>query len=314
MTSLLDPEARALLEVMSASGAAPIHMLTVEEARQRMRTTLIAKGEPLRLASVEDVVAPTAWGGLRLRLYRPAAGTLPVALFLHGGGWMLNDLDTHDGLCRRLARRSGWLLAALDYRRAPEHKHPAPLEDAYVAYRWLLDNARRIGCDPTIRAVVGESSGGTTAAALTLMLRDSGAPMPTYQAIAYPMMDAPGRWPSHTERGSGYLLDREMAQWFFGQYVATGYDRDDPFLFPLTAPDLAGLPPALVMTAEFDPLRDEGIAYAGKLAEAGVAVEHVHADDQMHSFLLLDRAVRRAGALTDRLADALASHAAQGPA
>jgi acetyl esterase len=311
MTSVLDPEARALLEVMSASGAPPIHRLPVEEARKRMRATLITRGEPLGLESVDDVVVPTGRGGLRLRLYRPTAGTLPMALFLHGGGWTLNDLDTHDALCRRLAQRSGWLLASLDYRRAPEHKHPAPLEDAYVAYRWLLDNARRIGCDPAIRAVVGESSGATTVAALTLVLRDSGAPMPTYQAIAYPMMDAPGRWPSHTERGSGYTLDREMAEWFFGQYVEAGYDRGDPYLFPLLAPDLSGLPPALVMTAEFDPLRDEGVAYAAKLAEAGVAVEHVHADDQMHSFLLLDRAVKKAGALTDRLADALASHAAE---
>jgi acetyl esterase len=311
MTSVLDPEARALLEVMSASGAAPIHTLPVEEARKRMRATLITRGEPLGLESVDDVVVPTGRGGLRLRLYRPTVGVLPVALFLHGGGWTLNDLDTHDALCRRLAQRSGWLLASLDYRRAPEHKHPAPLEDAYVAYRWLLDNAGRIGCDSAIAAVVGESSGATTVAALTLVLRDSGAPMPSYQAIAYPMMDAPGRWPSHTERGSGYTLDREMAEWFFGQYVEAGYDRDDPYLFPLLAPDLSGLPPALVMTAEFDPLRDEGVAYAAKLAEAGVAVEHVHADDQMHSFLLLDRAVKKAGALTDRLADALASHAAE---
>jgi acetyl esterase len=311
MTSLLDPDARALLEVMSASGAEPIHALPVEEARKRMRATLITRGEPLRLASVEDVVAPTAQGGLRLRLYRPAAGVLPVALFLHGGGWTLNDLDTHDGLCRRLARRSGWLLASLDYRRAPEHKHPAPLEDAYVAYRWLLDNAHRIGCDPMVRAVVGESSGGTTAAALTLVLRDSGAPMPTYQAIAYPMTDVPGRWPSHAERGSGYPLDGHMVDCFFLQYVTPAYDRGDPYLFPLRAPDLSGLPPALVMTAEFDPLRDEGVAYAKKLAEAGVAVEHVHADDQMHSFLLLDRAVKKASVLTDRLADALASHAAK---
>jgi acetyl esterase len=311
MTGLLDPEGQALLEVMSASGAAPIHALSVEQARERMRATLITRGEPLRLAGVEDVFVPTAWGRLCMRLYRPAAGTLPVALFLHGGGWTLNDLDTHDGLCRRLAQRSGWLLASLDYRRAPEHTHPSALEDAYIAYRWLLDNAGPIACDPTVRAVVGESSGGTTAAALTLLLRDSGAPMPTYQAIAYPMMDAPGRWPSYAERGTGYVFDREQAEWFVDHYVPTGQDRGDPYLFPLSAPDLSGLPPALVMTAEFDPLRDEGIAYAKKLTEAGVVVEHVHAEDQMHSFLLLGRAMKKADVLTDRLADALALHAAK---
>jgi acetyl esterase len=311
MTSPLDPEAQVLLEVMDASGAAPIHALSVEEARERMRATLGTRGEPLALANVEDVLVPAAQGKLRLRLYRPTAGTLPVALFLHGGGWTINDLDTHDELCRRLAKRSGWLLASLDYRRAPEHKHPAALEDAYIAYRWLLDNAERIVCDPAGRAVVGESSGGTTAAALSLLLRDTAAPMPTYQALAYPMTDVPDRWPSYVERGSGYTLDRDLILWFIDHCLPAAYDPADPYLFPLSADDLSGLPPALVMTAEFDPLRDEGIAYAKRLAKAGVAVEHIHAADQMHGFLLLGKAVSRAGVLIDRLADALAAHRAK---
>jgi acetyl esterase len=315
MTAQLDPEAQTLLEVMHASGGSQPYTLPVAQAREQMRAALLTRGEPLALHEVRDVSLPTAHGGLPLRLYRPGAGVLPFALFLHGGGWTLNDLDTHDRLARRIAKRSGWLLASLDYRRAPEHRHPAPLEDAHLAYRWLLDNAERLQADPAHSAVVGESSGATTAAALTLLLRDLGAAPPSFQVLAYPLTDVPGRWPSHRERGAGYTLDRQFVEWFMQQYLPPGYAQShpaaapDPYLLPLTATDLSALPPALVMTAEFDPLRDEGIAYAEGLAAAGVAVEHVHARDQMHGFLLLDRAIARAGELIDRLADALAAHA-----
>jgi acetyl esterase len=255
---------------------------------------------------VEDALLPSPNGALRLRLYRPEDGRLPVALFLHGGGWTVNDIDTHDELCRRLAKRSGWLLGALDYRRAPEHKHPAPLEDAYLAYRWLLDNAESVGCDASSPALVGESSGATIAASLTVLLRDLGAPMPVYQVLAYPVADRIDRWPSYAERGTGYILDRELMRWYFGHYLAEGARTEDPYLYPLAADDLSGLPPALVLTAEFDPLHDEGVAYAKRLADAGVAVEHVHASDQMHGFLLLGRVVASAGSLIDRTADSLA--------
>lgn len=312
----LDPEAQALLDVMAATGSPQPYTLSVEQAREQMRAALITRGAPLALPDVRDLTVPTPHGGLPLRLYRPAQGPLPVALFIHGGGWTLNDIDTHDRLARRIAHRSGWLLASLEYRRAPEHRHPAALQDAYVTYRWLLDNAERLEADPTRSAVVGESSGASTAAALTLLLRDLGAPSPSLQVLAYPLTDVPGRWPSHRERAEGYTLDRRYIEWFMEQYLPPGYtearaleERPDPYLFPLGAPDLSGLPPALVMTAEFDPLRDEGIAYAERLAAAGVVVEHVHAADQMHGFLLLDRAIARAGELIDQLADALAAHA-----
>ncbi len=312
----LDPEAQALLDVMAATGSPQPYTLSVEQAREQMRAALITRGTPLALHDVRDLAVPTPYGGLQLRLYRPAAGRLPVALFIHGGGWTLNDIDTHDRLVRRIAQRSGWLLASLEYRRAPEHRHPAALEDAYVTYRWLLDNAERLEADLTCNALVGESSGASTAAALTLLLRDRGAPQPSLQVLAYPLTDFPGRWPSHRERGEGYTLDRRYIEWFMAQYLPPSEmqsrseeEQPDPYLFPLRAPDLSGLPPALVMTAEFDPLRDEGIAYAERLAAAGIAVEHVHAADQMHGFLLLDRAIARAGALIDQLADALAAHA-----
>ncbi len=310
MSNQLDPEAQTLLDVIQAMGAPPLHTLPVEQARAQARAALLTRGQPLALHAVDDLRMPAPHGELALRLYRPAGGVLPIALFVHGGGWTLNDLDTHDRLCRRIAQRSGWLLASLDYRRAPEHRHPAALEDARTAYEWLLANAARLEGDPTRMALVGESSGATTAAALALLLRDSGAPAPVFQALAYPVADFPERWPSYVEHGSGYMLDAPLVRWYVENNIPRGFDATrpyrDPYLFPLGAPDLGGLPPALVMTAEFDPLRDEGIAYAERLGAAGVSVEHVHADDQMHGFLVIDRAVKRAGELIDRLADALA--------
>lgn len=308
MTAQLDPQAQALLEVMRAGGAPQPYALTVEQAREQMRAAFVAKGEPISLHSVENISLPTPHGGLGLRLYRPAAGTRPVLLFLHGGGWTLNDLDTHDRLCRRIARRSGWLVAALDFRRAPEHRHPAALEDAHLAYRWLLDNSSRLGSDASRIAVAGESSGGATAACLALLLRDLGAPQPTLQILVYPIVDMSDRWPSYDECGSGYTLDTRFVRWSLENYIPTGHDPSDPYLFPLSAEDLSGAASTLLLTAEFDPLRDGAIAYARKLADAGVAVEHVHAEDQMHGFFLLDRAVDRAGTLIDLVADALAGH------
>jgi acetyl esterase len=306
MTPRLDPEAQLILDVVARSGQPHLSTLPVDEARERVRAALVAKGAPLALHSVEDVPLPSPNGTLRLRLYRREDGRLPVALFLHGGGWTVNDVDTHDELCRRLAKRSGWLLASLDYRRAPEHKHPAPLEDAYLAYRWLLDNAESIACDSSSAALVGESSGGTIAASLTVLLRDLGAPMPVYQVLAYPVADRFDRRPSYSERGTGYILDRALMQWYFGHFLPESSPAEDPYLYPLAAEDLSGLPPTLVLTAEFDPLRDEGIAYAKRLADAGVDVEHVHAPDQMHGFLLLGKVVTNASALIDRTADSLA--------
>src|SRR2546421_8727915 len=307
MKPRLDPEAQLILDAVAASAEPHLSTLPVDEARGRVRAALVAKGAPRALQSVEDVPLPSPNGTRRLRLYRREDGPLPVALFLHGGGWTVNDVDTHDELCRRLAQRSGWLLASLDYRRAPEHKHPSSLEDAYVAYRWLLDNAESIGCDGLSPALVGESSGGTIAASLTVLLRDLGAPMPVYQVRAYPVADRFDRWPSYAERGTGYVLDRALMQWYFRHFLPEGARAEDPYLYPLAAEDLSSLPPTLVLTAEFDPLRDEGIAYAKRLADAGVVVEHVHASDQMHGFLLLGRVIASAGSLLDRTADSLAA-------
>ncbi len=302
----LDRDAQAVLDAMAASGAPHLSTLSVADARERVRAALISKGPPLPLASVADVSLPTPRGALRVRLYRPGGGRLPVALFLHGGGWTVNDVDTHDELCRRLAKRSGWLLASVDYRKAPDHKHPAALEDAHLAYRWLLDNAESLGCAAAPRALVGESSGAMIAASLSVLVRDLGGPMPDRQVLAYPMTDSFDRWPSYRERGTGYILDRELMRWYFDQFLAPDATAEDPYLVPLATENLSGLPPTLILTAEFDPLRDEGLAYARRLAGAGVPTEHVHAADQMHGFLLLGRVLPKAGALVDRVGDWLA--------
>jgi acetyl esterase len=316
MAKQLDPQAQALLDVVRALGAPALHTLTVERAREQVRAALVTRGAPLALHHVEDLDVPAPHGSLPLRLYRPRAGVLPIALFLHGGGWALNDIDTHDRLCRRIAKRSGWLLASLGYRLAPEHRYPAALEDARLAYTWLLEHAASLEGDPSLSALVGESAGAAIAASLTMWLRDDGSPQPAFQVLAYPPTDVAGRWPSHAERGTGYPLDSPLIRWYDEQYLPPAFDPADPYrdpyLFPLGAPEHGGLPPALVMTAEFDPLRDEGIAYAERLAAAGVPVEHLHAEDQMHGFLLYDRAIDRAGKLIDRLADALAARARPG--
>ncbi len=311
MANELDSDAQAVLDVLEAMGVPPFHELSVEDARARMRATFVARDEQLALESVDDLSVPTPAGLLCLRLYRPSTAVSPIALFLHGGGWTVNDVDTHDRLCRRITKLSGWMLASLDYRRAPEHKYPVALQDAYFAYRWILDNAERIGADAERRAIIGESSGGTIAASLTLLLREGNAPMPTHLSMAYPMTDVVDRWPSYQQRGAGYALDRSLMLWYMDHYLPAGWDSQDPYLFPLAASDLRGFPPTFIMTAEFDPLRDEGIAYAQKLASAGVEVRHVHVDDQMHGFLMMDRAVRKASGLIGHLANALAGPSKQ---
>jgi acetyl esterase len=309
----LDPDARAILDVIDAAGLPPLQMLSVAEARERTRSALVLRRPRVVLASIDDHTVPTPNGVLRLRTYRPATGALPVALFLHGGGWTLNDLDTHDHLCRTLAQKSGWLIASLDFRRAPEHRHPGALEDSYYGYRWLLDNASNLGGDPTRRALIGESSGATTVASLSLLLRQRGGPMPDYQVLACPVTDRFDRWPSYQQHGSGYILDRDLIQWYFGHYLPESWTADDPMIFPLAEPDLRGLPATLMVTAEFDPLRDEGIAYADRLSAAGVTVDHIHAHDQMHGFLLLDSVVPRCAELLDRVGGLLARAGECGP-
>jgi acetyl esterase len=303
----LDPQAHSLLEAMRASGLPPVFTLPVPDARRARRRQLVVDPPRVELVKVEDNLVPGPLGGIPVRWYRPSPqDRLPVTVFFHGGGWTVDDLDTHDHLCRRLASRSQAVVVSVAYRRGPEHPYPAAVDDAYAATQWVAAVGRERGVDPTRLAVAGDSAGGNLAAVVTLLARDRRGPAVRFQALAYPVTD---HWQaghaSYDRYAEGYTLTREFMKWTFAQYLPDGVDRADPYAFPLRATDLGGLPPALVVTAEFDPLRDEGRAYAQRLRAAGVAVEYLHLDDQLHGFLLQEAAVDRARQAVDHVADAI---------
>ena len=303
----LDPQARSLLEAMQAAGLPPPFTLPVAEARRARRRQLVAGPPRVEMVQVEDDRVPGPLGGIPVRWYRPRSeGELPVTVYFHGGGWTVDDLDTHDHLCRRLASRSQAVVFSVAYRRGPEHPYPAAVEDAYAATVWVAAAGRARGVDPARLAVAGDSAGGNLATVVTLLCRDRRGPAVRFQALAYPVTDhwLAGR-ASYQQYAEGYTLTREFMKWAFENYLPDGFDRADPYLFPLRAADLSGLPAALIVTAEFDPLRDEGRAYAERLRAAGVAVEDLHLDDQMHGFLLQEATVDRARDAVDHFADAL---------
>lgn len=305
VTGGLDLQAQALLDAAKAAGLAPPYQLPVPEARERMRAAFVSTAEPLSVYAVEDTTVPGPAGGIAIRIYRPSSEpSHTAALFLHGGGWVVNDLDTHDHLCRRLAVRSGAIVVAVDYRRSPEWKYPAPQDDCYTAWRWLLDNALAVGISPNAKVgVIGDSSGGTMATALALMCRDRGAPTPAAQVLAYPVIRLYDETDSYAERAVGYSLNRDFMHWFIDNHIGSETDVNDPYLFPHHVRDLRGLPPTLVLTAEFDPLRDEGVGYVDRLAAAGVEVAHWHLEDQMHGFLMQDLAIDRARETVDAVGE-----------
>jgi acetyl esterase len=311
----LDPQAQELLEAMRAFGRPPVHTLAIGDARRARRAQLVVDPPRVQLASVEDDRVPGPCGGTPVRWYRPSAESgLSATLYFHGGGWTVEDLDTHDHLCRRLAGRSRSVVVSVGYRQGPAHRYPAAVEDAYAAVHWLAAAATERGVDPTRVAVAGDSAGANLATVVALLCRDRRGPAPRFQALAYPVTD---HWQagtnSYRQRAEGYTLTQDFMKWSFEQYLPDGFDSNDssyvdaadPYLFPLRAPDLSGLPPALIFTAEFDPLRDEGRAYAQRLQAAGVAAEHIHFEDQMHGFLLQELIIDRAREAVDQFADAL---------
>lgn len=223
-----------------------------------------------------------------VRIYEPVAGPdspLPVVVFFHGGGWVLCGLDTHDGICRELAFHAGAVVVSVDYRRAPEHRFPSAAEDAYAVTAWVCAHAARLGCDPRRLAVAGDSSGGNLAAAVTLMARDRGGPDIAAQLLAYPVLDHRMEAPSYTTYGTGFFHTTAHMRWYWEQYLGIGGDGSDPYASPGLAPDLAGLPPAVMLLPECDPLRDDGIRYARRLEEAGAAPQLRLWPGMFHGFL-----------------------------
>ena len=282
----LDPQAQAVLDRMVAVGIRPAHTLTIEEARRALEAAHALGGPPEPVQRVEDRVIPGPGGDLRLRLYRPAgSGPFPILVFFHGGGWIRGSLDTHDGLCRSLANRAACLVLSVDYRLSPEVRFPAAVEDCFAATRWVADQAAALDGDPSRIAVGGDSAGGNLAAVVTLLARDRGGPALLYQALIYPVTNYAFDTPSYHENGTGYNLTRDAMIYYWNLYLGDPADGQNPLASPLKAPDLSGLPPALIITAEYDPLRDEGLAYADRLRAAGVPVQSTCYPGVFHGFL-----------------------------
>jgi acetyl esterase len=277
------PEAQLMLDRIAASGEPPLETLEVADARriadERVIRTNIAP-EPVHAVREVQIA-----GHLRLRIYTPSeTRALPVLLYLHGGGWTVGNLDTHDPQCRRFANRAGCMVISVDYRLAPEHRFPAAVDDMLAAANWLAINAAAIGADPQRVAVAGDSSGGTLAATLGQLLRGRSDIRLRLQVLIYPGTDLRMVSPSYTRLGNGYFLTKTKMEWFIRNYLRSPADADDPRASPLLAENFENLPPALLLTAGLDPLLDEGVAYGERLREAGAAVEHVNYEGWPHGF------------------------------
>lgn len=306
----LDPQAQALLDARTALGIPPTHTLTPDAARAAIVARLaLAPMTPQEVARVEDGSIEGPGGPLRVRIYTPQVQpALGVLVFMHGGGWVVCDIDTHDGLCRALTNSCDCVVVSVDYRRAPEHRFPAAVEDADAAIRWAHANAPSLGADGSRLAVSGDSAGGTLAAVCCLRARDCGNDPPiAAQLLMYPPTDYPLTTASHRDNGTGYMLLTADMEWYWKQYCPDVARRQDPMLSPLRATDLRGLPPAVVVTAEYDCLRDEGEAYGRRLAEAGVHVDMRRYDGMLHGFVSTIGVVDRAGDALDWLSQRLRS-------
>jgi acetyl esterase len=280
----LDPIMKAILDAMPQMFTAETLRLPAAELR-RMSKQRPAPGAVAEVARVEDRVIPGPGGELPVRVYWPrAAQSRGVLVFFHGGGWVLCDLDSHDPTCRALTEGTGCVTVSVDYRLAPEHRFPAALEDCYAATRWVAANARELGADPARVAIGGDSAGGNLTAAVALMARERGGPRLVHQLMVYPVTDFAFQTASMKENAEGYMLTTEAMIWFREQYLARAADARDPLASPLLARDLSGLPPATVITAEFDPLRDEGEAYGERLRRASVPADVRRYDGVIHGF------------------------------
>jgi acetyl esterase len=295
-----------LLAKIAKADRPPFHTLTPPAARAAYEAGAeILEPPRAPLARVEDIRIPAADGTrLPARLYAPSRGALPVLLYLHGGGFTIGSLETHDSLCRQLALRSGAAVVALDYRLAPEHRFPCAVDDAWAAMHWLAHHADTLGLDGSRLAVGGDSAGGTLAAACAIHARDTGLAL-RQQLLITPGTTAHADTPSHREFAHGFLLDAESIAWFFDQYIAHA-DRDDWRFAPLNADDLDGVAPACIVLAECDPLVDEGVAYADRLRLAGVPVEFELVRGVTHDFVKMGRVLPEAAAAQAMMAAALA--------
>jgi len=304
----LHPQLALMRAHRAASGARPLYEMSLAEARAADLASIKAdRGNAYPVGEVVPLRVPGPDGDLDARLYRPAGapdGPLPVLAYFFGGGWVLGNLETGDGVCRRLCADAGCLVVAVAYRLAPEHPFPAAPRDCHAAVTWLAEHAAELGGDPGRIAVAGDSAGGNLAAAVTLQAREAG-PALAAQVLIYPNVAYGADTPSMRDNTDPYFFNRTSVDWYWGHYLADPADGADPLASPLGAADLGGLPPALVITAEYDPLRDEGEQYAERLRAAGVPVELARYDGMTHGFFTMTGALEAAREATARAAEYL---------
>jgi len=289
----LDPHLAAVLQMAQSAGQKPIYAGTVQEGRDAYRQMTHGSRTPEQIvpvSRVEDTRVDGAAGALQARVYRPdASGPLPTVAYFHGGGWVIGDLDTHDNMCRDLCRAAQAVVVSVDYRLAPEHPFPSAAEDAIASTRAIAQRLDEFGGGPVL-GVAGDSAGGNLSAVVTQQLRGAADVSLAAQFLIYPATDHPeASYPSVEENGKGYFLEQETMQWFLNHYIQNWGDTKDPRLAPMQAASLADLPPALVLVAEFDPLRDSGIAYARALQNAGNRCELIQAAGMLHGFFDMGR-------------------------
>ncbi len=305
------PEAQQLLAALEAAALPPFEHMTVPQAREATKGFIDLQGEPEEIAT-EDRTIPGPDGEIPIRVYTPAGeAPRPMIVYFHGGGWVIGELDTVDNPLRRIANRTGAVVVSVDYRLAPEHVYPAAFDDSYAATAWVAEHAAELGGDPERIAVSGDSAGGNLAAAVAIAARDRQGPRLAAQLLIYPVTDFDFTTESYEQNGEGYLLTKGSMQWFWAHYLGAQDLGKDPYACPARADDLAGLPPAFIATAEFDPLRDEGEAYAANLRIAGVDVTAKRYDGMLHGFAWTLGATPSGAALIDDLAAAF-SHVLEG--
>jgi len=308
----MHPQAQTVLDLMSEFGLVIDASTDPVAIRQEIEAFAAAGRETAEpVAHVEDRTIPGPAGEIPVRVYRPSDDpALPVLVWFHGGGWTIGSLETHDNTCRSLANAVGCIMVSVDYRLAPEHKFPAAVDDAFAATQWVAEHAAGLGGDPKRIAVGGDSAGGNLAAVVSLLARDAGGPELAFELLVYPVTDHEFESASMQENATGYFLELESMRWFYNQYLHDERDGADWRFSPARATDLSGLPPAFVITAEFDPLRDQGEAYARRLEEAGCAVEARRYDGVFHGFFgmreLIDPAQEAFDDVTKALREAFA--------
>ena len=300
MPVTLDPDAAAVFKAFQEAGRPPYETLSAAEARAYyLAGRPVTNPEPPELKSVTPLAIPAPHGSIPARIYTPktlrqAGGLAPCLVFFHGGGWVIGDLDSHDVVCRKLADEGELIVISVDYRLAPEHKFPAAVDDAIDATKWIADNAASLGIDASRLSVGGDSAGGNLAAVVAISARDGNGPAIAGQVLIYPATDFAMTHPSHDEPETSILLTHTVIRWFRDHYLNGAADVHDWRASPIRAGTLIGLPPAYVLTAGADPLRDEGDEYANRLKQAGVPVAYRHFAGQFHGFFTMGKLLQQA--------------------